>query len=294
MSTNYEKLELGRRIALWSVAASGVLAVANIGMGIFSGSTSVIAIGAEFAGDVLASAAVIAGMTIAARPPDADHPYGHGRFETLAGLIVGMILAAGGVGICWRSLQRVTEIHDPPPIFAAWPLVGAMVVRGTMFAVKFRIGRRIRSAALMADAWNDAVDILSAAAALVALTLTIRNPTQFLAADHYGGFVVGVVVVFTGIRIIRDASLDLADTAPDPRSLEEIRALAMTVPGVRGVEKCLARKSGLQYFVDLHLEVDPQLTVRESHEIAGLTRTLLRARLDWVADVLVHIEPVAS
>lgn len=147
---------------------------------------------------------------------------------------------------------------------------------------------------MVADAWNDTVDILSASAALVALGLTLLNPTQFLAADHYGGFAVGLVVAFTGLRIMRDTSLDLTDAAAGKESLAQIRSEALTVPGVVGVEKCVARKAGLQYFVDLHIEVDRNLTVWASHEIAGAVRSRLRDRLDWIADVLVHVVPASS
>ena len=250
-----------------------------------------VAAGFEFVGDVLASAVVLGGMVIAAKPADSDHPYGHGRFETLAGLAVGLILAAGGAGICYRSLQQIGEVHAPPGAYAVWPLLGAIVVRGVMSTIKFRIGRRIQSVSLVGDAWNDAVDILSAAAALLALTLTISNPAHFLAADHYGGFCVGLVVIFTGFRVMRDSSLDLMDTMPSAESLDQIRKVALDVRGVIGVEKCFARKTGLQYHVDLHLEVDPSLTVWESHDIATLTRIRLREQLQWIADVLVHVEP---
>lgn len=137
------------------------------------------------------------------------------------------------------------------------------------------------------------MDAISAAAALAALGLTLYDPARFLAADHYGGFVVGVVVAVTGLRIMRDTSLDLTDAAASDEALAEIRRVALSVPGVAGVEKCLARRSGLQYHVDLHLEVDPELSVREAHEIAGLARSRLREQLDWVADVLVHVEPAS-
>ncbi len=143
----------------------------------------------------------------------------------------------------------------------------------------------------MADAWNDAVDILSAGAALVALGLTLYNPAQFLAADHYGGFTVGLVVIFTGLRVMRDTSLDLMDTMPASDSLDKIRNVALNVPGVLGVEKCFARKTGLQHDVELHVEVDPNLTVWESHDIAAITRIRLCQELSWIADVLVHVEP---
>jgi len=167
----------------------------------------------------------------------------------------------------------------------------AIALRSVMSTVKFRVGRRLRSSALVADAWNDAVDILSALAALTAVCLATYDPDRFLAADHYGGFVVGIVVVVTGIRVVRDASLDLVDTMPPPEFTEAILAVARTVPGVRGIDKVFARKTGLQYHVDLHIHVDPALTVAASHAIGGHVRSMLRAELPWVADVLVHVEP---
>lgn len=278
-------------MAILSILASTVLASGNVTIGLLAGSTSVVATGLEFVGDVLASTVVLAGMLMAAKPADLDHPYGHGRFETLAGLVVGMILAGGGAGICFRSLQEVSKVHAPPSAYASFALVGAILVRSVMSTIKFRVGRRIQSSSLVADAWNDAVDILSATAALVALGLTLSNPARFLAADHYGGFVVGLVVILTGLRVMRDASRDLMDTMPDGRSLDEIRAVVLRVHGVVGVEKCFARRTGLQHHVDIHLEVDPNLTVWESHDIATQVRRYLCEQLEWIADVLVHVEP---
>jgi cation diffusion facilitator family transporter len=285
------KWRTGRRVALWSIAASSVLAAANVIVGLAGGSTSVVAAGFELVGDVVASTLVYVGMLIASRPPDDNHPYGHGRFEMLAGLVVGLILAAGGIGIGYRSLQNVGSMHVPPKAYAAWALVASIVIRSIASAAKFRVGRRLRSGALVADAWNDLVDILSAVAALVALGLTLYDPARFLAADHYGGFAVGLFVVFAGIRVLRDTSMDLLDTMPEKSFTERIREVALEVPGVLGVEKCYARKTGLHYHVDLHLEVDPNMTVWDSHGIAHKTQLLLKERLDWIADVLVHVEP---
>jgi cation diffusion facilitator family transporter len=279
------------RLAAASIAINVILAAASILIGYAAGSTSVVALGFEFAGDVLASALVFTGMLAASRPPDENHPYGHGRIETLAGLAVGAILALGGVGICYRSLLQVAAVHAPPRAHAIWPLIGAIPVRFTMATLKFRLGRRIDSASLQADAWNDVVDILSASAALAALGLTLYDPARFLAADHYGGFAVGLFVIYTGIRVLRDASLDLIDTMPAAALVTRIRDVALATPGVRGIEKLHARKTGLRYHVDLHVEVDPRITVAESHEIAGHVRTRIRAGIPAVADVLVHIEP---
>lgn len=280
-----------RRVALVGICASAALAVLNIVVGLLARSTSVVATGIEFAGDVLASTVVFFGMVVAVKPADEDHPYGHGRVETLAAFVVGMILVAGGVGICWNSLQNVGQQHPPPSGAAIAVLVIAIVVRGIMSVVKFRIGRRVRSAALIADAWNDTVDILAAGTALTAVVLAMYNSDRFLAADHYGGFAVGVIVVLTGIRVLRESSLELMDTMPDRQMMEVVRDVARDVPGVTGVDKSYARKTGFKYHVDLHIEVDPSLTVAESHVIAGLVRSRVREDVGWVADVLVHVEP---
>lgn len=280
-----------RRVALLGICASAVLAALNIVVGVLARSTSVVATGVEFAGDVLASLVVFFGMVVAVKPADEDHPYGHGRIETLAAFAVGMIVAAGGAGICWNSLQNVGERHPPPSFAAVAVLITAIAVRGVMSVVKFRVGRRVRSAALMADAWNDTVDILAAGTALTAVGLAMYDSERFLAADHYGGFAVGVIVVLTGVRVLRESSLELMDTMPDREMIDVVREVARTVPGVRGVDKSRARKTGFKYHVDLHIEVDPSLTVAESHVIAGQVRSQVRQRVRWVDDVLVHVEP---
>ena len=283
--------QIGRRVAAVGIAASALLATLNVIVGILTQSTSVVATGVEFAGDVLASTVVLLGMIVAVKPADQDHPYGHGRVETLAAFIVGLILVLGGFGICWNSLQSVGDRHLPPSSAAIVVLLVAIVLRAVMSGVKFRVGRRIRSAALVADAWNDAVDILAACAALTAVSLAMYDSGRFLAADHYGGFAVGIIVVLTGVRVLRDASLDLIDTMPGDEMMADVRTAALNVPGVSAVDKSYARKTGFKYHIDLHIEVDPELTVDAAHVIAGQVRTHVRADVGWVADVLVHVEP---
>ena len=131
----------------------------------------------------------------------------------------------------------------------------------------------------------------SGVVALVALSFALLKPESFGAADHYGAFAVGLIVMFTAVRVVREAAMHLMDTMPDDVAMLDVRQVAMGIAGVKGVEKCFARKTGLQYHVDLHLEVDPEITVRESHEIANDVRFAIRRKLEWVADVLVHVEP---
>lgn len=282
---------LGRRVSLISMAVSGGLAISKLIIGWLAGSNSVMADGVESAGDVLASGFILFGLWVAARPADENHPYGHGRFETLTGLAVGIGLAMVGALISWRSMQSIGTEHTPPAFYAIWPLIVSILAKSFLSTYKFKVGRQIGSSALRADAWNDTVDILSGSVALAAVGLTIYDPSRFLAADHYGGGAVGLIVIVLGVQVIRETGLTLMDTMPDDNSIGEIRLSALKVPGALFVEKCFARKTGLRYHVDMHLEVDPELTVLQGHSIAEEVRNQVKQDLDWVADVLVHIEP---
>jgi cation diffusion facilitator family transporter len=251
----------------------------------------VVADGVESAGDVVASSIVLLGLTVAARPADKNHPYGHGRFETLTGLVTGLGLALVGAGIIWKSLEDIGLRHAPPALYAMYPVAASVVLKAVMAGLKLRVGRRIRSSAIVADAWNDTVDILSGLVALAAVGLARYDPQRYIAADHYGGAVIGVIVIVLGVRVVHETSLTLMDTMPDEEMMASIRAAALKVPGALDVEKCYARKTGLRYHVDLHLEVDPELTVRRSHDIAEQVRHRVKQDLPWVEDVLVHVEP---
>lgn len=284
-------MHIGQRVAIAGMVVSGSLAIVKIVAGLSGHSTAVVADGLESAGDVFASGFVLLGLTLAARPADENHPYGHGRAETLTGLLIGLALAATGALISYESLRRLGQPRLVLAAYVVWPLVASVLAKAALASVKFHYGRKIGSAGLIADAWNDTKDTGSAIAALIAVGLTLSDPARFFNADRYGGFIVGLMVVSVGVRVARETAMQLMDTMPNEGLMKQIRAVASTVPGVRGVEKCFARKTGLRYHVDLHLEVDPEITVRQSHEIAHNVRYQVREQLDWVADVLVHVEP---
>ncbi len=273
------------------MAVSGSLAALKIATGLAAQSTSLLADGFESAGDVVSSGMVFLGLTLAARPADSNHPYGHGRAEILTGLLLGIILMLGGIAIGVHSLTGASDVTAAPKAYAIWPILISIAVKIWLMRVKLVAGRKLNSDSLKADAYNDAIDMLSGLAALVAVGLTLAYPSRFPLADHYGGFAIGLIMIFTGVRVTRDTSLQLMDTMPAERLLSQVREVALRVDGVKGVEKCYARKTGLQYHVDLHLEVDPLVTVRMGHDIAGRARDAIRGDLDWVADVLVHVEP---
>jgi cation diffusion facilitator family transporter len=281
----------GQRVAAAGMLVSGALALMKIAAGLAGHSAAVFADGLESASDVFTSGLVLLGLTIAAKPADEEHPYGHGRVEILTGLLIGLALSAGGALISYVSLERVGRPQLVPASYVFWPLAISLLAKGLLAGYKFRSARKLNSDSLKADAWNDAKDSLSAITALIAVGLTRFDPLRFHDADGYGGFLVGLMVVLVGVRVARDTALQLMDTMPDEGHMRQIREVASTVPGARGVEKCFARKTGLRYHVDLHLEVDPDLTVRQSHQIAHEVRQRVVERLDWVADVLVHVEP---
>ena len=282
---------VSRNIAITSIVVSAGLAALKITVGYQAGSTAVVSDGLESAADVLSSGLVLFGLILAAKPPDAMHPYGHGRLETLSAMAVGIMLVISGSLISFRSVENASNSRHAPAAYAVWPLVASIAIKSTMNFAKRRYARRIRSLALAADAWNDSVDVLSGGVALTGLALALIDPATFGPADHYGGAAVGVIVIFLGVRVVRDTILQLMDTMPDAQALDEIRNVALRVPGALGIEKCYARKTGLQWHVDLHLEVDPELSVLQSHEIATQVRIAIKETLDWVADVLVHVEP---
>ena len=277
-----------RQIAILGMVVSGLLAVMKIMAGWRGHSASVVADGFESAADVVASGLVLIGLILAARPADENHPYGHGRVETLTGLLLGFFLFApepsshGTDSRGWGRARPLILDHDPAR------------------RLHLRQSRaRLREVPSRQDHWEFVAYSRCRqrrhryplrTVALGALSLTLWRPVEFARADHYGAFAVGIIVIVTALRVMQQSSLHLMDTMPDDDAMADVRRVAMSV-GVKGVEKCFARKTGLQYHVDLHLEVDPHITVRSSHEIAQRVREKIRDEIPWVADVLVHVEP---
>lgn len=284
-------MEKARQIAILGMVVSGLLAILKLTIGGLAHSAAVSADGVESATDVVTSGLVFIGLQLAARPADENHPYGHGRVEILIGLLLGLIMAGAGCGIAWHGFAGAADVRHVPAIYAIWPLIISIGVKCWLLFAKFRHGRQIGSSSLVADAANDGMDMLSGSVALAALSLTLFDPARFLRADHYGAFAVGLIVTGTGLRVMYEAAMQLMDTMPDELFMSKIREVALSVHDVAGVEKCFARKTGFKYHVDLHLEVDPDITVRASHEIATKVRDRIRQQLPWVADVLIHVEP---
>lgn len=283
-----------RRVALWGMAVSGGLCVLKIGVGLAGGSVASVADGLESGGDVLASAVVLTSLMVAARPADFEHPYGHGRAEAAAGQAVGVLLVIGGVLIAGNALAGLDRPRHPPAVYTLWPLLLSAAAKAGLAIVKFRVGRRLGSIGLTADAWNDGVDVLSSSVAAVAVAVAVWWPGSLAGADNIGAAVVGTIVTAVGLGIVRETLTELMDTRPAADFMDRIAAVAAGVEGVRRVETCRARKSGLYFHVDLHVEVDPAITVLDGHRIAHRVKDAVRAAAPEIADVLVHVEPHAD
>jgi cation diffusion facilitator family transporter len=282
-------------LVLRGIGLNLVLAVVKFAGGILGGTYALIADGMESLLDVFSSTLVWAGFRVAAQPPDAEHPYGHGKAEPLAAMAVALFVFAAAV---WIGVHAVHEILTPHrvPHWGTLPLVAAIV------AVKWGFSRRMAhagesegSTGLGAEAWHHYADALTSAAAFVGIAIAISCGPGYEAADDWAALLACGVIVFNGVEIFRRSLRDVMDTAV-PLALEnEVRAVALAVGGVKGIDKCRVRKSGLSHLVDIHVEVNPQLSVREGHAIAhGVQDALIRHATLSITDVSVHIEPAGE
>jgi cation diffusion facilitator family transporter len=231
------------------------------------------------------------GLKVAAEPPDAEHPYGHGKAEPVATIIVSLVLIAAAFGLAAQSVREIITPHHAPAPFTLVVLVVVVVVKETLFRTVLAAGRQIESSAVQTDAWHHRSDAITSGAAFLGIAIALIGGPGWEAADDWAALVACGFIAWNGVRLLRPALHEAMDTAPSPALEANVRRLAASVPGVATLDQCRVRKMGLEYFVDLHVGVDPEMTVRESHRIAHAVRDTIRAELTAVADVLVHIEP---
>ncbi len=284
----------GARWVAGGIVINAVLAAVKITGGIWGNTYALIADGVESLLDIFSSTLVWAGLKVASRPPDANHPYGHGKAEAVAGLLVALAIfgAAGWVG--WNAVQEIRHPHLGPH-WGTLPLLAAIV--GVKLALSRRMVQARRdtaSTSLGVEAWHHYADALTSAAAFVGIAIAVWGGPGYETADDWAALVACVVIAWNGVGLARQALDDVMDVALPLTYEKQVRDATLAVAGVQGVEKCRVRKSGLSHLVDIHVEVDGSLTVREGHEIAGAVKAaLLRSELQ-VSDVLVHIEPVST
>lgn len=278
----------GSRAVAIAIVLNAMLVVVKVAAGWLGHSYALIADGVESLSDVFTSAIVYAGLRIAARPADANHPYGHGKAEPLAALAVAAALFVAAGLIAVQSVREIRTPHQLPAPFTLVVLAAVVAAKFSLSRYTTRIADTIESAAVRGDSAHHFSDALTSALAFVGISigLWLRKPQ----ADDWAALCAVPVIAFTAVRQLRAPLAELTDTAP-PNLADDVRRIAAHVPGVRALDKCLVRKMGFSYYVDLHVVVDGAISVREGHDVAGRVRQAIRSALPAVADVLVHIEP---
>ena len=257
--------------------------------GFFGHSFALIADGIESLADVFSSSAVYFGLRLAIKPPDKDHPYGHGKAEPLAAAIVGLMLGAAGIVIAIESVLLIRTPHPLPAIYTLWVLLAVFAVKITLSRYVSSVAKNIDSTAVGGDAWHHLSDATTSAFVFVGISIAIWK--KYPAADDWAALCVSPVILFNAWRQLRRPMAELLDTAPPPEIEQQVRQAASSIPGVIGLEKCFVRKVGFRFYVDLHVVVRGELTVRSGHSISHDVEDCVRAKVYRVSKVLVHVEP---
>jgi cation diffusion facilitator family transporter len=276
---------------LIGVVVNAALALLKIVAGVFGNSQALVADGIESTTDIFTSLVVWAGLRVAARPPDDRHPYGYGKAEALAGVIAAVFLLAAGAFIAYQSIHEILTPHHLPHWSTLVVLAGVIVIKEALARWVLKKAVDVNSSSLQSDAWHHRSDALTSAAAFIGISIGLVGGKGYEAADDWAALLACLVIGYTGIRLLKLAVRDLLDVAPTPEFEQDVRTIALDVPGVRAIEKCRIRKSGLTYFVDIHVQVDGNTPVRAAHQIAGQVRSALRESPHRIADAVVHIEP---
>lgn len=286
-----ERAARGMRATVLAVAASTLLGLAKILAGWIGHSYALIADGVESIADLFASFVVWSGLRVAARPPDRNHPWGHGKAESLAALIVALALVATALGLAVQSVRQILAPHRAPEPWTLAVLAVVVLVKELMHRRLLRVGRETDSTSLAADAWHHRSDALTSLAAFVGISVAVLGGPAFASADAWAALAACAVILWNGGRLLRIATSEVMDEAAPADQVARIRAVAEAQPGVHAVETCRARKSGPGWLVDLHVEVDGGLSVREGHRIGHAVKDALLASEIGVLDALVHVEP---
>jgi cation diffusion facilitator family transporter len=286
------RLQRGLRATFAGMAVNLVLSGTKLAAGIVGHSHALVADAVESFADIFSSLIVWRGLIVAAAPPDEDHPYGHGKAEPIASAIVAAMLLGAALWIAITAFGEIMLPHRSPAPFTLIVLLVVVAVKESLYRFVSHEGKAVGSSAVQSDAWHHRSDAITSVAAGIGITVALVGGKGFEAADDVAAIAAAGVIAWNGWHLLRPALNELMDTAPGPEVIDQIRQVAATIPGVDSVEKCIVRKVGYQYFVDMHVEVDPQMTVLRSHEIAHDVKDKVREAIPAVSDVLVHIEPL--
>ena len=281
----------GERAVAFGLMVNAALAAVKLVAGIVGNSYALVADAVESTADIFASVIVWAGLRIASREPDEAYPFGYGRAESLAGAIVALMLLAAAVGIAVESVREIRTPHHAP---APWTLA----ILSLVIVVKWYSSRRVEAAgaaigstAVKSDAAHHLSDAITSAAAFIGITVALVGGPGWEAADDWAALVAAAVIVFNGVQMLRPAVGELMDRHPGDDVVADARRIAGAVPGVRAIEKTVVRKTGLRYYIEIHVQADGDVTLDRAHAIGGHVKAMLKRDLPGTAGVIVHMEP---
>ena len=284
-------MRTGARVALFGMIVNVVLAATKITAGFLGNSYVLIADGIESALDIAGSIVIWGGLKFASRPPDATHPYGHGKAEPMAAGIVAMGVILAAIGLAIQSVREIFTPHHAPAPFTLIVLVVVVVVKELLYRFVIRVGKSVGSTAVQTDAWHHRADALTSIAAFVGISIALIGGQGWESADDWAALFACAIIAVNGGRLLFPALHEMLDTAPRGEIVATIKRAAHSVPGVFEVEKCFVRKMGLSFYVDLHIGVNGGISVRDGHDIAHQVKDAIKGADSRIADVLVHVEP---
>ena len=230
-------------------------------------------------------------LRLAARDPDGEYPFGYGKAEPLAAAVVSLMLLGAALGI---AAEAVTEIRTPHHAPAPWTLAVLVVVMIIKWMLSRRVGAvgtEIGSTAVKADSWHHLSDAVTSAAAFIGISIALWGGPGWESADDWAALVASAVIAWNGVHMLRPALHDLMDRMPGADIVEPVRRAAEAVDGVRCTEKLAVRRSGMAYFVDIHVQADGAMSLHDAHVLGGRVKSAIRSALPQVQGVLVHMEP---
>jgi cation diffusion facilitator family transporter len=284
-----ERAAAASRSTWVSVGVNLLLTIAQIVAGVLAKSQGLIADGIHSLSDLVADFVVLFASHHSQKDADADHPYGHQRFETAASLVLGLLLLVVGLGMLWSAAQKLQapETIATVHIVALWVAAGALTAKELLFRYMLSVAKRVKSSMLVANAWHARSD---AASSLVVGIGIIGNLAGYPILDPIAAAIVGFMVTKMGWSFGWDALHDLMDRAVDEAEVQAIRQTLLATPGVSDVHDVHTRKMGDMIVVDAHLEVEATLSVEQGHDIAVAARASVMQR-HRVLNLMTHIDP---
>jgi len=284
-------VKIVKKVTLWGLVVNIVLSALKMLAGYFGNSQAVFADGIHSASDSITDVAVIVGSTYWSAPPDDDHPYGHGRIETAVTVFIGVLLVAVALGMGYNAVVSFGEKSDSVPGMIAFvAAVVSIIIKEILYRWNDSVGKKIKSSAMLANAWHHRSDAMSSIPVAVAVIVSKIYPGIGY-VDNIGAIIVCLFILHAAYKISWKALRELTDVSVEKDVCNLLESLALSVEGVDDVHKCRTRFFGNGIQVDLHILVNPEFTVREGHDISRKVRRKLVENGPDVLDVIVHLEP---